>query len=67
MEVLDIEYSGLALKRRRKYLLLSLREVAEKIGISYGKLSEIENGKRPANTNELKKLKEVLLLREIKI
>jgi transcriptional regulator with XRE-family HTH domain len=48
--------------KRRKMCLMSLRDLAAKIGVSYQALSDYEHGKYPPNPEVFKKLKKALNL-----
>lgn len=48
------------LKERRKFLDMTLRELAEKADISFSAVGKIENGQRDPSTNILGSLAEAL-------
>lgn len=62
MEELDIEV-GLKLKKLREELGLTLREVANRIGIDHSYIAKIEKGKMPS----LEKLKKICSLYGISV
>ena len=51
IEVIDHEATGADVRRTRKAVGLSLRDVADKTGLSTTYLSQLETGHRPWNDN----------------
>lgn len=56
----DLNYIGKNIRARRKELGLTSTQIRDKVGISTGNLSDIENGKRTPSCQNLILLSEVL-------
>lgn len=57
---LDVQTIGLRIKERRKELHLTQSDIKEKVGISSGNISDIEQGKRLPAASTLVQLSKVL-------